>query len=56
MCPGSKMKTHKMPGGSMMTGAKHTSKSKPVKKSGGGKGSDAMKKKMAALRAMRKKK
>tara|TARA_R110000772_G_scaffold39937_6_gene93686 strand:+ start:86 stop:250 length:165 start_codon:yes stop_codon:yes gene_type:complete len=54
MCPGSKMKTHKMPDGSMMAGAKH--KSKPVKKSGGGKGSDAMKKKMAALRAMRKKK
>jgi hypothetical protein len=47
------MKTHKMPDGSMMAGAKH--KSKPVKKSGG-KGSDAMKKKMAALRAMRKKK
>ncbi len=56
MCPGKKMmKTHTMKDGTVHTGATHTSKSRPVKKSGG-KGSAAMKKKMAALRAMRKKK
>lgn len=42
--------THRMPGGKVMTGKKHTSKSKVVKKKSGG-----MKAKMARLRAMKKK-
>ena len=49
--------THRMPDGTLMTGEKHTKDSKPVKKAkSGGKGSAAMKEKMAKLRAMRGKK
>jgi len=50
--------THKMADGTLMTGSKHTKDSKPVKKGKGGtgKGSKAMKEKMARLRAMKKKK
>ncbi len=52
--------THTMPDGTLMTGSKHTKDSKPVKKGkakgGTGKGSKAMKEKMARLRAMKKKK
>jgi hypothetical protein len=48
-------KTHKMPDGKVMSGATHSKKSKPVKKSVG-KGSSAMKARMAKLRAMKKKK
>ena len=40
-------KTHKMPDGKVMSGATHSKKSKPVKKSGG-------KARMAKLRAMKK--
>jgi len=63
--------THRMPDGTLMTGSKHTKDSKPVKekakakpkatsvaksgKAGTGKGSQAMKDKMAKLRAMKKK-
>ena len=52
--------THRMADGTLMTGEKHTKDSKPVKKGkakgGTGKGSAAMKEKMAKLRAMRGKK
>ncbi len=50
--------THRMPDGTLMTGSTHTKDSKPVKKAKGGtgKGSKAMKEKMAKLRAMKKKK
>ena len=53
-----------MPDGTLMTGSKHSKDSKPVKekakakpkaKAGTGKGSQAMKDKMAKLRAMKKK-
>lgn len=56
--------THRMPDGTLMTGSTHTKDSKPVKekakakpkaKGGTGKGSQAMKDKMAKLRAMKKK-
>ena len=56
--------THRMPDGTLMTGSKHTKDSKPVKekakakpkaKGGTGKGSQAMRDKMAKLRAMKKK-
>ena len=53
--------THKMPDGTIMTGKTHSKDSKPVekkkkKKTGTGKGSQAMKDKMAKLRAMKGKK
>lgn len=53
--------THRMKDGTLMSGEKHTKDSKPVKekakpKAGNGKGSKAMKERMAKLRAMKKKK
>tara|TARA_R100000654_G_scaffold2043_1_gene7486 strand:+ start:2701 stop:2964 length:264 start_codon:yes stop_codon:yes gene_type:complete len=57
--------THKMPDGTIMTGKTHTKDSKPVEKkkkkkngkaTASGKGSQAMKDKMAKLRAMKGKK
>lgn len=56
--------THRMADGTLMTGEKHTKDSKPVKKGkaksgakgGTGKGSAAMKEKMAKLRAKKGKK
>ena len=51
--------THRMPDGTLMTGSTHTKDSKPVKSKpkakGTGKGSQAMRDKMAKLRAMKKK-
>jgi len=47
--------SHKMADGTVMSGKKHTSKSKVVKKAPK-KGSAAMKARMAKLRAMKKKK
>ena len=54
--------SHTMPDGTIMSGSKHSSSSKVIgkmgakAKKGAGKGSKAMKEKMAKLRAMRKKK
>ena len=55
--------SHMMPDGTIMSGSKHSAKSKVIgkmkakpKAKMGGKGSKAMKEKMAKLRAMRKKK
>ena len=56
-------RSHMMPDGTIMSGSKHSASSKPLgkmkakpKAKMGGKGSKAMKEKMAKLRAMRKKK
>ena len=52
--------SHVMPDGTIMSGSKHSASSKPMgkmkAKKGTGKGTKAMKEKMAKLRAMRKKK
>jgi hypothetical protein len=55
--------SHKMPDGTIMSGSTHNAKSKPIgvlkkggRKSQPKKGSEEMKKKMAKLRAMKKKK
>ena len=56
-------RSHMMPDGTIMSGSKHSASSKPLgkmkakpKAKMAGKGSKAMKEKMAKLRAMRKKK
>ena len=53
-------KSHMMPDGTIMSGSKHSASSKPMgkmkAKPKAKKGSEEMKKKMAKLRAMRKKK